>query len=78
MRAADSLGEIEILAVSPDHQRQDTGGALLEAAESLIRKAGMAVAMIKTIDATQSDPAQETYEQFGYHRVPVVRYFKEM
>ncbi len=44
----DSIGEIYMLAVDPDHQGGGIGTALTEFALARIKDAGMAVAMVET------------------------------
>lgn len=44
----DSMGEVYILAVDPDHQRQGVARALMAAAHEQMRAAGMTIAMVET------------------------------
>lgn len=74
----DRMGEIYILAVSPDRQRQGIGRMLMEHAEAIIRAAGMTMMMVETIDDTGHEPARRTYEAAHYVRWPVARYFKDL
>lgn len=74
----DQMGEIGILAVSPDRQRQGVGQALMAFAEQRVRQSGMKMIMVETLDDTGHAPARRAYEGSGYERWPVARYFKEL
>lgn len=74
----DQMGEISIVAVSPGHQRQGVGRALIEFAEQHIRAAGMKMVMIETIGDSGHEPARRSYESLGYVSWPVARYFKQL
>lgn len=74
----DNMGEIYIVAVSPDLQRQGIGQRLMEHAESLIRAAGMKMVMVETTGDAGHEPARRTYEASGYVQWPVARYFKRL
>ena len=74
----DQMGEIHILAVSPDRQRQGIGRTLMDFAEQIIRKSGMKMVMVETVGDSGHEPARRVYEAFGYERWPVARYFKPL
>jgi GNAT superfamily N-acetyltransferase len=74
----DCTGEIAIVAVSPDLQRQGVGRQLIAYAEEHIRAAGMAMVMVETVGDSGHTPARRTYEAMGYEPWPVARYFKPM
>ena len=74
----DQMGEIHILAVSPDRQRQGIGRTLMDYAEQIIRKSRMKMVMVETIGDSGHEPARRVYEAFGYERWPVARYFKPL
>lgn len=74
----DQMGEIYIMAVSPAHQRQGIGKALMSFADQQIRKAGMTMVMVETGGDTGHEPARHAYESFGFERWPVARYFKRL
>jgi GNAT superfamily N-acetyltransferase len=74
----DRMGEVYILAVSPDRQRQGIGRMLMEHAETVVRTAGMAMMMVETVDDTGHSPARRAYEAAHYVRWPVARYFKDL
>lgn len=74
----DRMGEIHIIAVSPDHQRKGIGRHLLQFAEAHIRAAGMKMIMVETVGDTGHEPARRAYEAFGFEPWPVARYFKPL
>jgi GNAT superfamily N-acetyltransferase len=74
----DQMGEISIVAVSPGHQRQGVGKALIEFAEQSIRAAGMKMVMVETVGDSGHEPARRSYESLGYVSWPVARYFKRL
>lgn len=74
----DQMGEIYIIAVSPDHQRKGISTALMQYAEDKIRAAGAKMIMVETIGDSGHEPARRAYEAFGFERWPVARYFKEL
>ncbi len=78
IHAEDRMGEIYILAVAPDHQRRGIGRRLMQFAEEHIRAAGMRMIMVETIGDSGHEPARRVYEDFGFQRWPVARYFKEL
>ncbi len=69
------IGEIYMLAVDPDHQRQGTGAALTKTATDWLRSSGVRVAMIDTGGDPGHAPARLVYERAGYTELPVARYF---
>lgn len=74
----DQMGEIYIIAVSPDHQRQGVSTTLMQFAEDRIRACGMKMIMVETIGDSGHEPAREAYKAFGFERWPVARFFKEL
>ncbi|HML92595.1 GNAT family N-acetyltransferase [Methyloceanibacter sp.] len=74
----DQMGEIHILAVSPDRQRQGVARKLAAFAENEIRERGMKMVMVETVGDTGHEPARRAYEAFGYRQWPVARYFKPL
>jgi GNAT superfamily N-acetyltransferase len=74
----ESIGEIYMLAIDPDHQRRGLGGELTAVATQWIRAAGMSIAMIDTGGDPGHAPARRLYEQAGYRPMPIVRYFKAL
>lgn len=71
----DRMGEVYILAVDPDHQRQGVATALIAAAETRLREVGMKIVMVETGDDPGHAPSRRTYETNGFERWPVARYF---
>lgn len=78
MHLDDRMGEIHIIAVSPEHQRQGAGKALMAFAEQYMRDAGMKMVMVETVGDSGHEPALCTCEALGYISWPVARYFKEL
>ena len=74
----DRMGEIHIVAVSPDHQRKGIARQLMSFAERHIRAAGMKMIMVETVGDAGHEPARRAYEAFGFERWPVARYFKPL
>ena len=74
----DKMGEIYILAVSPDAQRQGVASALMEYGFDVIRRAGMNMVMVETGGDPGHAPSRGAYESAGFKRWPVARYFKEL
>jgi ribosomal protein S18 acetylase RimI-like enzyme len=74
----DRLGEIHILAVDPDRQREGVASALLETGFAYMREAGMTIAMVETGDDPGHAASRATYENNGFERWPVARYFREL
>lgn len=74
----DSMGEVYMLAVDPDHQRKGIGAALTEHAVAWMREAGMAIAMIGTGGDPGHAPARRTYEQAGFRPFPAVQFYKKL
>jgi GNAT superfamily N-acetyltransferase len=73
-----SMGEIYMVAVDPDYQRQGIGTALMEFALDWMQVAGMSVAMVETGGDPGHAPARCTYEKLGFRLFPVARYFKKL
>lgn len=78
IHAEDQMGEIYIIAVSPDFQRQGISTKLMQFAEDHIRALGMKMIMVETIGDNGHKPARHAYESFGFEQWPVARYFKEL
>jgi len=72
------IGEIDMLAVDPAHQRVGVGTALTVYALEWIRSSGVAVAMVGTGADPGHAPARRTYEKAGMQVVPMARYFKKL
>jgi ribosomal protein S18 acetylase RimI-like enzyme len=72
------VGEIYLLAVDPDHQRQGLGTALTEFALESMKRAGMGVAVVETGFDPGHAAARRTYEKAGCVLIPAARYFKKL
>lgn len=78
IHAEDSMGEIYVIAVAPEHQRQGVGRALLDHAHDRVHHAGMKMIMVETGGDPGHALARASYEAAGYERWPVARYFKDL
>jgi ribosomal protein S18 acetylase RimI-like enzyme len=78
LRPEHGLGEIYMIAVDPDAQRQGVGTALTGVATDWLRQTGMRVAMIETGGDRGHAPARRLYEKAGYTPLPAVRFFKSL
>lgn len=78
LHSDSSMGEIYMIAVDPDYQRQGIGSALIEFALNWMKAAGMSVAMVETGGDPGHTPARCTYEKLGFGLFPVARYFKKL
>ncbi|GMA40504.1 GNAT family N-acetyltransferase [Mobilicoccus caccae] len=74
----DDMGEVYVLAVDPDHQRQGIATALMDRSFERIRDAGLRMAMVETGGDSGHAPSRATYEAAGFQRWPVARYFKDL
>ena len=74
----DQMAEIQIIGVSPAHQRKGIGQMLMRFAEDYVRGTGSEVMMVETVDDTGHAPALRAYEAFGFRRWPVARFFKPL
>lgn len=78
LQPEESMGEIYMVAVDPDFQRQGIGSALIEFALNWMKNAGMSIAMVETAGDSGHAPARHTYEKAGFELFPVARYFKKL
>lgn len=74
----DNMGEIHILAVDPAHQRRGVATALMDHAMDRMRQAGMAIVMVETGGDAGHAISRATYENAGFERWPVARYFRKL
>lgn len=74
----DTMGEIYVLAVDPDWQRQGVGRLLMHHSTARAKSAGMQMVMVETGDDPGHTAARRTYESDGFERWPVARYFKDI
>lgn len=78
LHPSDSMGEIYVLAVDPEHQRRGIGASLMAYACDEIRAAGMTMVMAETGDDPGHAAARASYLSAGFERWPVARYFKDL
>ena len=78
LHAESNLGEIYMIAVEPDRQRQGIGAALTEFALDSMKKAGMSIAMVETGGDPGHAPARRAYEKLGFGLLPIARSFKKL
>lgn len=71
----DSMGEIYILAVDPQRQREGIGAALMQHSLERARAAGMRMMMVETGGDPGHAPARTAYEAAGFEQLPIARYF---
>jgi GNAT superfamily N-acetyltransferase len=69
-------GQIEMLAVDPDHQRQGIADALIAFALDQMRMAGVRLAVVGTGGDPGHAPARRAYEKAGFTALPLVRYYQ--
>lgn len=78
LHSESSMGEIYMVAVDPDYQRQGIGTALMEVALDWMKDVGMSVVMVETGGDPGHAPARHAYEKVGFGLFPVARYFKKL
>jgi ribosomal protein S18 acetylase RimI-like enzyme len=78
LHAEDRTGEIYMIAVDPDFQRQGVASALTARSLDWFREAGMAVAMVETGGDPGHAPARAAYEASGFRQLPLARYYKKL
>jgi ribosomal protein S18 acetylase RimI-like enzyme len=71
-------GEIDMLAVDPDHQRHGVGSALIEHSVDHLRKADVVLVDVATGGDVAHAPARRAYEKAGFTPLPLVRYYKDL
>lgn len=74
----DFLGEVYIVAVDPDYQRQGIATLLTAECLKLIKAQGLSLAMVETGGDPGHAPARATYESLGFENFPVCRYLKRI
>lgn len=70
-----TYGEIYMIAVDPDAQKQGVGRALIDHALNWMRENGVIVAMVETGGDPGHAPARRLYERAGFRLWPVARYY---
>jgi ribosomal protein S18 acetylase RimI-like enzyme len=71
-------GEIEMIAVDPDHQRQGIADQLIGHAVEAMRQAGLRLAVVATGGDPGHAPARAAYEKAGFTGLPLVRYYQAL
>jgi GNAT superfamily N-acetyltransferase len=74
----DRMGEIYILAVSPDHQRKGISRSLMDHLTEYMRDQNLSMMMVETGDDRGHAASRATYESAGFERWPVARYFRKL
>jgi ribosomal protein S18 acetylase RimI-like enzyme len=74
----EKTGEIEYLAVHPDHQNNGIGTELNSFALNQMKKSGIELAVVGTGGDPSHAPARRAYEKSGYTALPLVRYYKNL
>jgi ribosomal protein S18 acetylase RimI-like enzyme len=69
-------GEIEMIAVHPEHQRLGIASGLLEHAIDQLHQARVSVVAIATGGDGAHIPARSLYEKAGFRALPLVRYYR--
>lgn len=75
---AESSGEVDLLAVHPDHQNHGIGTALNTYVLDAMRARGVRLAVVATGGDPGHAPARRSYEKAGYTGLPLVRYYKAL
>ena len=75
---ATPVGEVEMIAVAPDHQRAGVASRLLERAVTEMRARGVPLAVIGTGGDDGHAPARALYERHGFTALPLVRYYRAL
>jgi len=73
-----AVGEIQLLAVHPDHQNRGIGTGLNAFALDEMAVAGMKLAVVGTGGDPGHAPARRSYEKAGFIALPLVRYYKDL
>ncbi len=68
LHSESSMGEIYMVAVDPDYQRQGIGTALMEVALDWMKDVGMSVAMVETGGDPGHAPARHAYRDLNENR----------
>jgi ribosomal protein S18 acetylase RimI-like enzyme len=71
-------GEVQLLAVHPEHQNHGIGTELNIFALRKLKEGGMRLAVVGTGGDEGHAPARRSYEKAGYTALPLVRYYKDL
>lgn len=74
----DQVGEVQLLAVHPEHQNRGIGTELNKFALEEMKEGGMKMAKVETGGDPSHAPARRSYQKAGYTGLPLVRYFKDL
>lgn len=74
----DKSGEVQLLAVHPDHQNHGIGTELNTLALQKMKESGIKMAVVATGGDESHAPARKSYEKAGYTALPLVRYYKDL
>ena len=69
-------GEVQLIAVHPEHQNQGIGTDLNRFALQKLKDGGMKLAVVGTGGDRGHAPARRSYEKAGYTALPLVRYYQ--
>ncbi|WP_448610212.1 GNAT family N-acetyltransferase [Geodermatophilus sp. URMC 60] len=75
---ATPVGEVEMIAVAPAHQRLGIAGRLLERAVTEVGARGVPLVVIGTGGDPGHAPARALYERHGFTGLPLVRYYRAL
>ena len=70
------VGEIEMIAVDPEHQRSGIATELLEHAIAQLYATGVDLVALATGGDPAHAPARGLYEKAGFTALPLVRYYR--
>jgi len=75
---ATPVGEVEMIAVAPSHQRAGIASRLLERAVAEVSARGVPLAVIATGGDDGHAAARALYERHGFTGLPLVRYYRAL
>ncbi|MCW3060062.1 MAG: Acetyltransferase family [Capsulimonas sp.] len=78
LKPVEETGEVQYLAVHPDHQNIGIGASLNKVALQKMQEMGMKIAVVSTGGDPSHAPARRAYEKSGYVGLPLVRYYKKL
>ena len=78
LRIEDQTGQVQLLAVHPEHQNLGIGTELNNLALKKMKESGMKMAVVGTGGDSSHAPARRSYEKAGYTALPLVRYYKAL
>ena len=78
LHVEEQTGEVQLLAVHPDHQNLGIGTELNDLALKKMKESGMRMAVVGTGGDPSHAPARRSYEKAGYTALPLVRYYRDL